>query len=649
MRSLILVFLCALPTLATAQSSATVASTGGQGLALGEIGPWGAAALPAGVAPLPSDLWRGADPGTLALAFARIGPDQRFPSMQILARQSVFSGGLAPSTDSDLARLRFEAASRLGPAEATARLIFGVPRLATDASLAALAIDAGLRAGRTQEACALIEAVPVPPQGTTWLEARATCYALNNEPDAANLSIDLAKARGLTDTWLSRAIATAGGPISAPPPFRFDSGRALALSLRTKLKPPLTLAAITDPAAITALVQTADFMASLAPDQGEALIKNGVVRGILPLGLLTNPYASATAVAMQVPPPPPAVAPGTTSPSLPIPQPDVSAPPAVSVFALMAQRIVAAQSLASRAIEARLAVEDLRKLVQSKPTEMSTSDMPLLAEAAVWAGDGALASTIAALSPIPLDPRLSLAIALYDPARQAQAVEARIDAAPSDTISRRLALRDAMVAWSAGMPVGGGVSFLVQAGLPWGTGSNGGLRAALALSAQRGSKGETALLAALATQGVDPVNMDGETLIGVITALRTTGLTDAARDLARDYILANYVTLTPVRAPSRGRTATTLSPAPRPNSPAAQPARAQTTLPPTPTQSSAPRTPTAPVQAKANTAPALTPPATTLAPSLARSPASPQRPSLAATARPAPPRPTASKPSWGTP
>ena len=492
-----------------------------QSMALAEVGTWGAAALPEGLMPLSSDLWRGADAGTLSVLFGKITPDQRFPSLQGLTRQAIFSGGTAPTTNADVSRGRFEAANRFGPAEATARLIFGVPRLISEVDLANIAIDAGLRVGRIEDACSLIEAVAAPPSGTIWLEARAACYALNEEGPAANLSVDLAKARGLTDTWLSRAIAAVAGPLTAPPPFRFDSGRAIALSVRAKLKPPVTLSATQDPVALSALIGNADFMASLPPEERLTLTRNGASRGVVSLSMLAS---------------------------------QLSAPdPAVSLVPLPAQitqKLLAAPNLALRAIEGRSALVELKSIMATQPGLMTLSDVPVLTEAALWAGDGALASSIAALSPSALDPRLALALALYDPTKQTGAVDQRIDSAATDPVARRIALRDAAIAWSAGVPANSGVSLLIQTGLPWGPAGNAGLRTALDLAAGRGSKGEVILLAALATQGTDPVAIDPETLIVAIKALRRVGLADDARDLARDYLLATFVTL-PARTATR--------------------------------------------------------------------------------------------------
>jgi hypothetical protein len=546
MRYLVVTLSCLLPSLLCAQTSVRTSSVSVSSLALQDVGPWGAAALPEGMTALSSDLWRGADAGTLAIAFSKISADQRFPSLQILSRQAIFSGGVAPTTDPDVAHARFEAANRLGPSEAAARLIFAVPRLSSDGSLAAIAIDAGLRAGRIDDACGLIEAVPVSGQGIVWLESRATCYALNNEPAAANLSVDLAKSRGLTDTWMSRAVAAVSGPLTAPPPFRVDSGRALALSLRANLKPPLTLATITDPAALSALVRNAAFMDTLAPPERAALTTNAAARNAVPIELASQPLLAPV-------PPPIASADGAAPPLPVVPETQIPPAPVPSIPAQLTQRILAAPTLGARAVEARLAVPELRRIMATQPGLLTLADVPVLTEAALWAGDGTLARAVAGLSPEPLNPKLTLVGAIYDLSIQPQIVQQIIDSAGNDPVARRLALRDAVIGWSAGLPIGSAVSSLLQQGVPWSQPGNAGVRIALDLAVARGSKGEVALLSAYALQGEEPINANVETLITAIRALRRVGLEGAARDLARDYLLANYVTLPVVRPVQRAR------------------------------------------------------------------------------------------------
>jgi hypothetical protein len=578
-----------------------------QSVTLGEVGPWGAAALPEGIAPLTSDLWRGADPQTLSILFSKITPDQRFPSLQNLTRQAIFSGGAAPTSDPAISRQRFEVANRLGPAEATARLVFSVPRLASDPDLTAIGIDAGLRVGRIDDACSLIDAVAAPPSNLAWLEARAACYALNDEPAAANLTVDLAKSRGLTDTWLSRSIAAVAGPLTAPPPFRSDSGRAVALSLRANLRPPTTLSATQDPMALSALIGQPNFMASLPPGERLTLIRNGVSRGVVPVA----------AVANQQPEPEPE----TSAPLPPLP-------------AQISQRLLAAPNLALRAFEGRNAADQLRSIMTTQPGLMTLSDVPILTEAALWAGDGPLASSIAALSPNALDPRLALVLALYDANNQNQIVQQRFDAA-SDPAARRLAMREVVIAWSAGLPVTTGLSTLVESGLPWGPAGNAGLRTALDLAANRGSKGEVILLTALATQGVEPASIDPETLISAVKALRQVGLMDAARNLARDYLFAIFVTL-----PARP-----IATRPRPAEPRAiAPSRAPSENT-TPTAQS--RAVTPPV---VRAAPPAVPPSTALRPKPGPVTRASPRPASPPAARPAPePVTSQTKPSWNIP
>jgi hypothetical protein len=599
MRYFVVTLSCLLPSLLCAQTPVRTSSVSVSSLALQDVGPWGAAALPEGMTALSSDLWRGADAGTLAIAFSKISADQRFPSLQTLSRQAIFSGGVAPTTDPDVARARFEAANRLGPSEAAARLIFAVPRLSSDGSLAAIAIDAGLRAGRIDDACGLIEAVPVSGQGIVWLESRATCYALNNEPAAANLSVDLAKSRGLTDTWMSRAVAAVSGPLTAPPPFRVDSGRALALSLRANLKPPLTLAMITDPAALSALVRNTAFMDTLAPPERAALTANAAARSAVPIELANQP--------LLAPAPPPVVnADGAATP-LPI----VPEAPVPTIPAQLTQRILAAPTLGARAVEGRLAVPELRRIMATQPGLLTLADVPVLTEAALWAGDGTLARAVAGLSPAPLDPKLTLVVAIYDLSIQPQIVQQIIDSAGNDPVARRLALRDAVIGWSAGLPIGSGVSSLLQQGVPWSQPGNAGMRIALDLAAARGSKGEVALLSAYALQGEDPISANVETLITAIRALRRVGLDSAARDVARDYLLANYVTLPAQRPAQRARAPVGGAPPPR-------------------TQGGQPATQTRPAARAPQSEPAPTP----------SPPVAPPPPS------PPPPR---AKPTWGTP
>ena len=581
---------------ALSQSISTIEST-----PLQDVGPWGAAALPSGLERMESDLWQGADPGTLALAFERITPDLRFPSLQRLVRQAVFSGGSAPAGDLDLARARFHAANRLGPSEAVTRLFQTVPRLSTDAALVTLAIDAAFRAGQSDEACAWVATPGLDEANSNlsspnWFETRATCYALNGEAPAANLSVDLARAKGQTDTWLGRAVAAVSGPVTNPPAFRADSGRALALSMKAQLKPPRAFANNGDPAALSALINLPDYIARGPVEEVTPFLRRAAQTGV------ASPAQEAL---LRIPLPPPIVptlAPPTETQDAqgePVTQqpPPPPPPPPPPIAETWARALSQANTAQSRALEARLLLPDLKNLLDASPDQIPPMTMPILAEAALWAGDIRLAKAIEIRSPTPLSPRQRLVLAMLDPVAGDRPVQRHIEAATNPG-SQRQAIRDALIAWSSGMPTLGGLSALVQPGLPDVKGGQAGLRTALTLAAERGSKGEVALLVGLALQGQEPASADAETVALSIRALRRVGLSTQAVELARDYLLALDMVVparpTPTTAPanSSGPAKPSAAPPPRPSG------LRTNTNPPSPPRSASPATTAAPSATK---------------------------------------------------
>lgn len=539
-------FVAASPVMA--QSIRTIESA-----PLQEVGPWGAAALPLGLERLDSDLWQGADPGTLKLAFERIGPDLRFPALQRLVRQAVFSGGSAPTGDLDLARARFLAANRLGPSEAVTRLFQTVPRLSADPALVNLAIDAAFRAGRADEACGWVASRGLDEanersSSPNWMETRATCYALNGEAAAANLSVDLARSKGQTDTWLGRAVAAVSGPVTNPPPFRADSGHALVLSMKAQLKLPKALASSADPTALSPILNWPDFETRVSKDEALLILRRAAQIGVASPSqeaLLRVPLPAPTA--LPAPATDPELGPpvDVAAPRLPQPAPP---PPVAETWAKTFNQTTSAQG---RALEARLLIEELKSLVDTAPDQIPPLAMQSLAEAALWAGDVRLAKALEIRSPIPLSPRQRLVLAFLDPAAGDRLVQRHIEAAINPSAQRQ-AIRDALIAWSAGIPTSGGLATLVQPGLPDIKGGQAGMRTALTLAAERGSKGEVALLVGLALQGQEPASADAETVAIAVRALRRVGLSTQAVDLAREYLLAldMAVPTRPVPAPT---------------------------------------------------------------------------------------------------
>jgi len=602
---------------AAAQSIRTIESA-----PLQEVGPWGAAALPLGLERLDSDLWQGADPGTLALAFERIGPDLRFPALQRLVRQAVFSGGSAPAGDLDLARARFLAANRLGPSEAATRLFQTVPRLSADPALVNLAIDAAFRAGRADEACGWVaspglEDLNSMSTSSSWLETRATCYALNGEAAAANLSVDLARGKGQTDTWLGRAVAAASGPVTNPPPFRADSGRALVLSMKARLKLPKALASNGDPPALSALINWPDF-ATLVPAEEAAPL----VRRAAQTGVASPAQEGLLRIALSPTPMPLAAATDATlGPEIEAAAPPPPPPPIAETWA---KTLSLSNTAQGRALEARLLKPDLQNLIETAPEQIPAMTIPILAEAALWVGDIRLAKALEVRSPIPLSPRQQLVLSMMDARSSDRPVQRHIEAATNPS-SQRQAIRDALIAWSAGTPTRGGLAALVHPGLPDMKSGQAGMRTALTLAAERGSKGEVALLVGLALQGQEPASADAETIAIAVRALRRVGLLTQAVDLAREYLLALDMVVPTRAAPTNTPAVNAATSKPNPAS-AASPSGLRTSAPATsqpkamapassaqpnqPKPATSPRTlPTPPApKAKAPSKPTWTPP-----------------------------------------
>jgi hypothetical protein len=466
--------------------------------------------------------------------------------------------------DAGLAQGRFLAAMRLGPADSASQLLKNVPRLTTKLDLAALAIDAAFRQGNSEEACGLFAAVTSDHSSTAlesalWLEIRATCYALNGEVAAANLSADLARARGQSDAWLGRVIAATSGTVTSPPPFRTDSGRALALSMKAGLRLPKGLAQTGDPATVAAILAWPGFVEKLPVEEQSALL-----RRVAETGLATSAQEESL---RPSPPPTPPTQPTTPTP----PETALTEPPPVdaaaqALAAQWGQRLTRATTAQSRALEARLSLADLRNLAQSTPQALTPQLAPILVEGALWAGDGKLARTIANHSGAILSPRIQLVMALADPIAGDQPVQRHIDAAKNPNAQRQ-AVRDALIAWSAGFATPGGSVALLRPGLPETRGGQAGMRIALNWAATRGSKGEVALLVGLALQGLEPASVDSETMAAALTALHDVGLAASAQELAREYLLALEGVL-PTKPPAKATTAPDQKPAsaPKPTS-----------------------------------------------------------------------------------
>ena len=508
---------------------------------LREVGPWGASATSPLYPPLPSDLWARADGESLAFVLRQLGPDLRFPTLQRLVRQAVFSGGSAPVSGSAAALERFAAAARLGPPDLVWQLFQTVPRLASDPALMELAADAALLAGEDEAGCRLVLAVQdARLTGPALQELRAACYALGGEIAAAELALDLARAapEGAADEpWYARALAAIAQPGAVPPPpLRGDSGRTLALSRAAGAEGTIGAPGSQPPAVLQALAgrpgpQQAVFAGEavatgvLDPAAWARVLPPPVLTPSVPASLSGSPPPGAGSVTS--PAGAPAAAPAGPVPAMPPPP----APPPMQGWAL-GEEMVRAPTVRARAAIARRLAPVLAGVERATPETALR-----LAEAALWDADPVTARRLIALSG-QRAPDLELVASLLDGDGATLPVQRRLDAGPAGP-RRAQALRDVALAWAAGYGLDqASRANLLGASLPEGRRPPAGILLALEIAADRGSVAEVVLLAGMALQGHEPHGTDTAALVQIISALGRVGLPDAARGLARDAILA---------------------------------------------------------------------------------------------------------------
>jgi len=553
-------------------SSARPAQSAFESQSLAEVGLWGVAASHPGIPVLNSGLWKNADAATLGIAFERIAPTSRFPSMQDLVRAALFSGGAAPSTGDDpvAARRRFEAAARFGPAQAAADLAARAPKLTDDLALSKLAADTAFALGRTEDACAITKTVSATSTADLyWLQARAVCYLVAKEPSAADLSADLALNQGLSDPWFFAAIGKAtGSSVAKPPQARYDSGLAIELSSQAGLLATKEVLAALSPAAASALIGRADsapaFRASIAtravfagslyaPDWAKLLaaLPAPVVAPVpAPKPILPSPKPGARPAAVKPAPPPPAIDPwlagwrALQAAETPLPADPVTGlvPPLdpLKKTAALVGLIRLGKAPNDRAAAAEMLAAGIKETDDVADT--------VLVEAALLGWDVRTAARLRAGLMMPADPVAASRLVALDAAlvaagapveNAASVAERRVDLGTGSDLAARASARDVLLMLAAGAPVSTAAKRAVfLRGLPTGTRPSGATMAALRDATSRLAMGEVAVLAALATQDLDPATMDAEAAATIIRSLRDVGLDRAAKGLARDLILA---------------------------------------------------------------------------------------------------------------
>ncbi len=492
-----------------------------EGSSLKDVGLWGYYESVDGYDSLPSNLWLNSDVPALGAIFSKLSENQKFTPLQFLTRRVILSGGLAPNSDTKVATERFRLAAKLGPLPA-ANLLNNYPNIIANQDLLIIAADVWFYQNRSEDACNVVEATkPQVPQ-RELLELRATCYALNNEVDAAQLSLDLAIGQNTNpseyDVWLSRAIAALGNGLNgdaAKIPFRADNGRTYALSRKLGLFP--TAAQLPKLSAMT--------LSALSLENSnlkDEIYLNAAIKG----AISPAEYAKYKNDVTSITPVPPIEKQSFDSAGNVIVTP-VEQPPIKGENYY--DELSNARDIQSFAAIAKRIAPKFNEI-----DNISSAQAEVFANAAILASDVKSAKRFLALAPsLGASSKLALGILAND----ANAVSARIQSGIDLAQSPQNYYGDAIIANATGLKARS-TDYLVSGNLNSGAVNNENILFAMDLAANRNAMAETALLAALSLQGQEPKSVDNVVMARIIGNLKQVGLTQDAKELAVYTIMA---------------------------------------------------------------------------------------------------------------
>lgn len=504
--------------------------------ALSELDAWAVGAPGRGEPALPRTLWAASDPLVLAALFDRVPQGPGSPAALRLTRQALLSPAQAPRGDATVAaRKRYEALARLGAADEIVSMVAGSGEAKRDPGIALYATQADLGRGRLRDACRRADTVQPDAPPPFILRLRVLCFADAGEKESADLALEVARTTNAADAtlpWFQGAVAVlTGAPPARAPLARYDTSLNAATSVAAKLRAPPQNAFVNASAFALAIVaRSEDAPAGLRAQAALRALRAGQIppdvaraagradaaeRTPGPLGqafkeydLAVGPYAQALAIEQALKRARPhgdfaAMARlfGADMTRLPV---DPGTAPAAATFA-----------------RAFLAVGDIRAAQQwRRAADTVASDAGVL---------GILDAAMVA--------------AANDGQNARFAAERRIDTAPVRTAG--LVTRDLMALQALGFEIGATARDHVARNLAApGRKVDPALMAQLVSAAERNATGETALHAALAV-GEGAEQLDAADLVRILEALRTAGLSESARHVAMEAMIAGQARVTP--------------------------------------------------------------------------------------------------------
>lgn len=552
-------------------------------MSLTQLDPWGVGWISSGDGALASTLWQATDADSLAPVLAAVDPERLSPAMADLVRRVMLSSGRAPDgAAADLIPERLRLLSGLGETARAQTLALRFPQIAGDRASWVNRADRLLFRGELGRACAdadgqlqtepppqpvpgsarivaddpatdlpaspepLISAPPPPSESEVFArKLRALCYVAANEPDAAQVSIDLLRAQDIQDPWFFTAILSATGLGGESRPIGdFSTGLRAATSIAAELRPAANALDLIPVGALELLMDNPSLPAGLRVDAATRAAETGAISPLDHRAFLRQFLAD----------------PSLRSPALDylraLGEAEASGQSPAAVVRTFLQSATGSARSFRRA--ARFAQADIEALA---PVAADASDAVWFARASAANGELGLAALWRAAAEV--EHSGAQESGAQEPGGSALVADATAEtrvAAPKLASPAALAALDGLLL-VAGLAPDGGVSQQTSttaiamasllgapisaadrvrlAAVSDARGRNvpGGLLMRLTAAAATGAQGEAALLAAQAA-GPNPETLATRDLVAVMLALREAGLIDDARALALDVMLA---------------------------------------------------------------------------------------------------------------
>lgn len=240
--------LCLLQPLASAQGS--FESTG-----LGDIDPWGIGAISRAEGALPVDMWQGSEADTVKRLLDRVNVRGLTPVSRSLLTRILLSASQAPVGDenNEVLAQRMNLIWELGQFEPYIEIAERLPETEGIMSAQQARIELQFARGNNATACSNVR--NSTETSAYMFQARAVCFALEDNYSSADLALELGQEFDGMDSWIRTAINTLR---SLPedeaelaevklPPAKLDSGLTIALTMAGKFPVANTQLAMVNP------------------------------------------------------------------------------------------------------------------------------------------------------------------------------------------------------------------------------------------------------------------------------------------------------------------------------------------------------------------------------------------------------------------